>query len=173
MKTLLLAAALGLIGNVYANTEVKKVKTGMTSEKLEVKSHTLNKLIRGELSAVETYNSALKKIEKPEERFKLETIRNSHQDAADKLKVYVAENEKKDVKDSGAWGDVAITYEKGASLFGNKTAVKALSQGEEHGLKEMKTALKDKKLPQEIKQMIETQLIPNQQRNLKTLKEFI
>lgn len=173
MKALLFITVLAFIGNIHADTEVKKVRTGMTTEKLEVKSHTLNKLIRGELAAVESYDTALKKIENSDEKMKLQTIRNTHQDAADKLKVFVAQKEKKEVKDSGIWGDVTKTYEGGASLLGNKTAVKALSQGEEHGLKEFRTALKDEKLPREIRQMIETQLIPNQERNLKTLKSLI
>lgn len=173
MKTMLVAVALGLLGTAYGNTEVKKVRTGLTTEKLEVKSETLNSLIRGELAAVETYDSALENLKGTEEKRKLQTIRDTHQDTADKLKEFVVKNEKKEVKDSGVWGDFAKVYEDGAAILGNKSAVQALSQGEEHGLRTMQTALKDQKLPEEIRKMIKTQLIPNQERNIKTLKGFI
>lgn len=173
MKTLLLVATFTLLGNAYAVEEVNRLKTGVTNEKLQVKSDTLNSLIKGELAAVETYDTAIKKIEKTKEKVKLETIRNNHQTAADKLSSYVAPAEKKEVKDAGMWGTIADTYTGGATLFGDKATVKALTQGEEHGMNEYKEALADNKLPKEIRQMIETQFIPTQKQNLQTLKKFI
>src|SRR4051812_24772168 len=115
MKTLLFAATLALMSNAFAATEVHKVKTGVTNEAIQVESKTLNSLIRGELAAVKTYETAIKKIESDKEKTKLVTIKENHQNAADKLKSYVPTENKDDVKSSGVWGTIANAYEGGAS----------------------------------------------------------
>lgn len=67
----------------------------------------------------------------------------------------------------------AKTWTGGAKLMGNEAALKALTQGEEHGVSEYKEALEDENLKPELKQMIRTQFLPKQEEHLKTIKTFM
>jgi hypothetical protein len=92
--------------------------------------------------------------------------------AVEKLKTYANKDVQEDTKTAGVWGVFAKTYTSGASLVGDETAIKALTQGEEHGMKEYKEALEDESIKPELKQTIKTQFMPKQQEHLKTLNTF-
>src|SRR5437868_10241429 len=94
----------------------------------------LNKLLRGELSAVETYQMALDKLEKDSSaRFEVETNMASHQNRAMMLRDAILAIGGEPAKGSGPWGIVAKAVEGGAQLFGEKAAIAALEEGEDHG----------------------------------------
>lgn len=133
----------------------------------------LDDLIRGEMAAVKTYDTALEKVQDPKEIEKLQTIRQNHVTAVEKLKTYATKDVKEDTKSAGAWGAFATAYTGGARLFGDKTAVKALTQGEQHGIDEYKEALEDKNINPELKKMIRTQFLPKQQEHIKSLRTLM
>jgi len=133
----------------------------------------MDDLIRGEMSAVTSYNQILKDLKESDERTKLERIRNDHEVAVSKLKTYATKDVKEDTMTTGVWGVFAKTWTAGAKLIGNNAALKALSQGEKHGITEYKEALEDDTVKPEIKQMIRTQFIPKQEEHLNTINSMM
>jgi len=133
----------------------------------------MDDLIRGEMAAVKSYTTVLGSIKDEKEKAKLEIIRKDHENAVSKLKSYAPAEVKEDAKSSGAWGAFASAWTGGAKLMGNEVALKALTQGEEHGIKEYKEALADENIKPELKQMIRTQFLPKQEEHLKMIKELM
>ena len=58
-------------------------------------------------------------------------------------------------------------------LMGNDTALKALAQGEEHGISEYKEALNDDAVAADLKKLIKSSLLPKQQEHLKSLNTLL
>jgi hypothetical protein len=107
------------------------------------------------MAAVKTCDTALEKVKDQKELAKLKVIREDHIIAVGKLKTFANRDVKRvDTKTAGAWGAFATAYTGGAKLLGDKTALKALTLGEEHGMKEYREALEDKNIRPELKQMI-------------------
>jgi hypothetical protein len=88
-------------------------------------------LLRGELSAVETYDMALPLI--VDDRMALADLRacrSSHQDRVDLLRDAVIKAGGEPVGSSGAWGAFARAVEGSASALGSSSlAVKTLEKG--------------------------------------------
>jgi hypothetical protein len=120
-------------------------------------SKTLDSLLRGELSAIETYRMALDKLEHSNEPgvAELQAMRRDHRDAADALWHLLERKGERPSEGSGAWGAFARAVEGTAKLFGNAAALKALKEGEEHGLKEYENALHDEHLPADARTRIQ------------------
>jgi hypothetical protein len=112
-----------------------------------MKVEELNKCLRNELSAIETYQQAL---EKNRARYgrdgnfeRLTRILNEHRHAAARLRTIVEQQGAMPSTDSGAWGAWSKTVMGAATLFGDKAALKALKEGEESGLKEYERIARD------------------------------
>ena len=103
----------------------------------------LNDLLRGELSAVETYDMALPLLINDRMALAdLRACRSSHQDRVDLLRDAVVKAGGDPVDSSGAWGAFARAVEGSASALGSSSlAVKTLEKGEEHGLREYEELL--------------------------------
>ena len=119
-----------------------------------------NSLLRGELSAVETYSQALEKFENDVERSALRAIQNDHQNSAARLREHLLDMGAEPATDSGAWGTFAKAVEGTAKLLGESPALAALQQGEEHGIDEYEEALRNEGVMAEIKTVIRQQLLP-------------
>lgn len=159
MKVLLSVLALSFSANMMAaNTQ------GPTQ---------LDDLIRGEMAAVKAYDSILTKVKDEKELKSLKTIREDHVAAVGKLKTFASSDVKEDTKTAGPWGTFAEAWTGGAKLMGNETALKAVIQGEEHGITEYKEALEDDTIKSELKQAIRTQFLPKQQEHIKTIKSMM
>jgi uncharacterized protein (TIGR02284 family) len=116
----------------------------------------LNSLLRGEMSAIETYRQALEKIT-DDNAFgaeELRALRVDHRDAADALWHHIEQHGGKPSEGSGAWGAFAKAVEGTAKMFGDTAALKALKEGEEHGLKDYEAALNDKNLPADCQALV-------------------
>jgi hypothetical protein len=124
----------------------------------------LNSFLRGELSAVETYRMALEKLDKNSEaRFDLEANLTSHQDRVAMLRNAIVLCGGEPAEGSGPWGVFAKAIEGGARLFGDKAAIAALEEGEDHGLKDYK---KDSdELAAEPRRLMNSRLLPLQQQS--------
>jgi uncharacterized protein (TIGR02284 family) len=73
---------------------------------------------------------------------------------------------------SGIWGTWAQIVTKAASLLSDNLALKALKEGEEHGLKEYEEALDDDHTDPELKTVIRASLIPRQKQHIAVLDQL-
>jgi uncharacterized protein (TIGR02284 family) len=121
---------------------------------------TLNSLLRGEIAATETYQQALDKVSDEPEAVHLRRIHGEHRDAANTLRQHIHQFGGQPDQGSGAWGTFAKAVAGTAKIFGDTAALKALKEGEEHGLKEYEEALEEGDLPMECQTLIRTQLLP-------------
>lgn len=136
---------------------------------------TLNSLLRGEMSALQTYGQVLDKL-KDNDAPGVETIhqlRRDHRDAAQALQRFVQLQGDEPSRDSGPWGAFAKTVTGTAKVFGNTAALKALKEGEEHGVKEYEDALKDEHLPADALSLIRDTLLPRQRQHVGTIDRLM
>ena len=135
---------------------------------------TLNELLRGEISAVETYRQALEKLTSSDARMQLEDACRSHELRVQKLRDQVVRLGGKPDETSGAWGAFARLVEGGAKTFGEKAAIAALEEGEDRGLKLYRGDLSG--LDPASRQFVQTDLLTPQEqthRTMSTLKKTI
>lgn len=103
----------------------------------------LNSFLRGELSACETYRQALEKLTTSPFRDQLEQCLRSHEMRVTELQSRVRALGGTPSEGSGAWGAFARAVEGGAKVFGDKAAIAALEEGEDHGLKDYRRGIDD------------------------------
>ena len=136
----------------------------------------LNKCLRSELSAIETYHQALEKHRDDaanEANFQqLNRILDDHKDAASRLQSLIQQNGGMPSSDSGAWGTWSKTLMGAAKLFGDKAALKGLKEGEESGLKDYENVASDPSLSAEVKNIV-SPLIARQQEHIHQLDRLI
>lgn len=102
----------------------------------------LNALLRGELSAVETYEQALAKFDEviPQE---LRDCLRSHRMRTERLTQRIVELGGTPSEGSGLWGAFARLFEGSAKLLGQASTVAALEEGEDHGMELYENRLTD------------------------------
>jgi len=121
----------------------------------------LNELLRGELSALETYGQALSAVANDAEAEQdLRECLESHRDRVERLRLEIIERGGKPDETSGAWGVFAKAVEGGAKTIGASTAISALEAGEDHGLKEYEEALPS--LDGAARDIVSTAIYPQQ-----------
>ena len=121
----------------------------------------LNELLRGELSAVESYDKALPAIDKqPKVRADLQTCRASHEARADRIRAAIEQMGGKPARAGGAWGVFAKAVTTGSRVLGLKAVISTLEEGEDHGLKEYKEAMD--RLDPGLQRLVSDELYPQQ-----------
>ena len=138
-------------------------------ENLQDNLEPLNRLLRGELSAVETYQQALESISDQQAITELERISNEHSQAVSMLREEIRHFGGIADESSGVWGLWAKAIEGTAKVFGETAALKALKEGEEHGLKEYQAIMNDPDLLPEVKSMLAERLQLRQKEHIETL----
>lgn len=133
----------------------------------------IDELIRGEMAAIQSFDTVLKKITDEDEKQSLRTMRSDHVMAVDTLKNFVETKVDSNVDSSGPWGAFTTAFAGGASLFGNKAAIKALKVGEEYGLNEYREALEDDAISKEVKDVIRTDLLPQQEQHIFVIDGYL
>jgi len=134
----------------------------------------LNSFLRGEISAVETYKQALDKVKDPAIRSQLESCEQDHEQRIQLLRDRITELGGKPDTSSGAWGIWAKLVEGGGALLGEKTALQALEEGEDHGLNDYRRDLDA--LDGETRSWVESNLLPKAEQThgaLSTLKRTV
>jgi uncharacterized protein (TIGR02284 family) len=137
---------------------------------------TLNKFLKDELSATETYQQVLDRLKddaKLDESIKLMPIYEDHKEAVSNLQSLIHRLGGTPIDSSGIWGTWAKMVLGGANIFGKKSALKALQEGEKSGAKDFEEALEDKELPSDIRVLIETKLLPEQQEHVRILEQLL
>jgi len=122
----------------------------------------LNHFLRGEISAVETYRMALDKLEPASPaRSELEGCMQSHQSRVTLLRNAIVAAGGTPVDSSGPWGAFAKVVEGGARILGDKAAIAALEEGEDHGVKDYRGDMTQ--LDAQTQSLVVSRLQPEQQ----------
>ncbi len=109
-------------------------------------AHTVEKLngiLKGEISAVETYRQALEKITDPSIAKELECAKTCHSGRVAELVSKVQDAGGEPAQGSGAWGAFAKMMEGGAKIAGDKATIAVLEEGEDKGLADYKKLMED------------------------------
>jgi hypothetical protein len=131
----------------------------------------LNSFLRGEISAVETYRMALEKVTAGDPgRADLEACLASHQERVRLLTEAIIRLGGEPATSSGAWGAFAKAVEGSARVFGDKAAIAALEEGEDHGLRDYRGDLDD--LDATARRIVETQLLPQQEQTHRKMSQL-
>jgi uncharacterized protein (TIGR02284 family) len=121
----------------------------------------LNKMLRDELSALETYDQALGTFDKyPAALAELKRIRDDHRESVQALREHITEHGGTPAETSGAWGALAAALTEAAKVIGPDTTLIDLKRGEERGLGDYKDALKKDGLPADCRDLIQNKLLP-------------
>ncbi|CAA9892465.1 conserved hypothetical protein [Candidatus Methylobacter favarea] len=137
---------------------------------------TLNKLLKDELSSVETYQQVLEKIQEDAtlgDAAYITPIYEEHKEAAASLQGQIRNLGGTPSEDSGAWGTWAEIVQGGANMLGKGAALKALQEGEKSGAEDYEEALQESDLPEEARSLIQTKLLPAQQSHIRTLERLL
>lgn len=168
------SAAASSLGEMRAPASVRSGSTRTPADGSEVVS-ALNALLRGEISAAETYRNALEKIadgDHADHAGLLREIQKEHGRACQSLRDRIRELGGEATDSSGAWGAWSQIVQGTMGLFGgDKGAVKALKEGEEHGLRDYDDSVP--KADPTTAQLIQNQLIPLQRRHIALLDQII
>lgn len=132
----------------------------MTTTNDDIKQ--LNSFLRGEISAVETYQQCIDKMDDASVSTQLRQLQASHSTRVTKLQQQIRTLGGTPETDSGVWGSFAKLVEGGAKVFGTSAAIAALEEGEDHGKSDYKGDLKD--LSPTVQQFVRNQLVPEQQK---------
>jgi uncharacterized protein (TIGR02284 family) len=130
----------------------------------------LNSFLRGEISAVETYRQALAKLNNTGEAQTLNDCMQSHAERVRLLEQEVRRRGGEPAHGSGPWGTFAKLVEGSATALGEKAAIQALEEGEDHGRNDYKRELST--LDADARTFVERQLLPEQLRTHNVLSSL-
>ena len=132
---------------------------------------SLNKVLRGEISAVEAYAQVMDRFATEPEIHRLLAIKEEHEDSVKSLRAMVANEGAVPSEDSGLWGTIVKGVVATGKLFGNTSALNAIKQGEEHGLRQYKD-LMTLNLSADDLRVIKSKLIPRQEKHIALLDQL-
>jgi uncharacterized protein (TIGR02284 family) len=133
----------------------------------------LNSLLRGEISAAQTYDQAIRKLadQHGSEAAELRRIAQEHGEHAQDLRARVRALGGDPDDSAGAWGGLVQGIEGASRLFGDASALKTLKAGEEHGLRDYRDALSE--LDPESRRLVQDVLLPAQLLHVQALDAMI
>jgi Domain of unknown function (DUF2383) len=129
----------------------------------------LNGLLKGEISAVETYSQAIGKVTNPGMIAQLEDCQNSHAQRVDFLAREIEGMGGDPASDSGAWGAFAKFVEGSAAVFGEMATIAMLEEGEDKGLEDYRKLLEE---PDESIHQTVRRLLPMQEQTHQALSDM-
>jgi uncharacterized protein (TIGR02284 family) len=131
---------------------------------------TLNSFLRGEISAVETYRQAMGHVADDRLRSQLEDCLHDHEHRVEALRERIEKMGGKPSESSGVWGAFAKLVQKGADVLGEKTAIQALEEGEDHGLADYQRDMD--KTHGDARRFVRMELLPSQKRTHERLSRL-
>lgn len=129
----------------------------------------IHKVLRGELSAVKAYKQSLESLEGDAEVNRIKKFCHDHEMAADYWKHQLRIEGELPESEPGVWGGFVKSLVGTAKLFGNTAALKALKEGESHGLSLYKDLLDSKDLSAAQKSRLVNTFIPNQESHIESI----
>jgi Domain of unknown function (DUF2383) len=139
-------------------------------------ANTIEKLLKDELSATESYQKALEELDFPGGKFlsnSLTPMFGNHQAAVSLLQEQIVKLGGTPNKSAGGWGSWPKMVYGNANVSGKRSAVKVLLDGEISAEADYSAALKDSTLPSSIRTLIETNLLPTQQSHVRSLDRVL
>lgn len=131
----------------------------------------LRSFCRGEMSAVETYEQAIKVTHEGWVATQLRANLASHDERVRLLKQRILELGGDPPESSGPWGAFAVAMEGVASVIGEKAALAILEEGERHGLADYRADIDH--LDRESRLLLENRIIPQQVQTHMSLHEIV
>ncbi len=129
----------------------------------------LNSLLRGEVSAVESYDQVLLKFEGRAQSATLHRMRGDHDEAAAVLRERVRHFGGEPAQRSGIWGAFTAAVTGTAKILGPVTALGTLKEGEEVGIGRYESALTHPDIDPDCKDLIRYRLLPRCQNHVTEL----
>lgn len=143
----------------------------------QVTIDTFNTLLRGEISAVETYRIACDKLKNSTHYSVLADNLTSHERRVQRIRDHLFQLGGQPSEGSGVWGAFSRLWQGGASMLGDAPAIAALEEGEDEGVRDYRDALADTaNLDPQCVQFINDELLPEQNRThaaLSRLKHLV
>jgi uncharacterized protein (TIGR02284 family) len=136
----------------------------------------VEKLLKNELSAAETYHQALEKFEEENQRKEiayLEPIYEEHTEAVSELQEKIQQMGGTPTSDSGLWGSWSEAVMSGAELLGKDAMLNALLAGEKSGLDDYEQAAQDPEIPSEVSALIQAKFVASQQENIRAINRLL
>jgi hypothetical protein len=137
---------------------------------------TLNKFLKDELAAMETYQQALDKLKGGAGLAgskSLSPIYEAHKDAVSSLQALIYRLGGTPCEDSGAWGTWVKIVQGGANILSKGVALKALQTGEKMGATDYEEALQNTALSSDVRSLIGWKLLLTQQAHVRTLDRLL
>ncbi len=137
----------------------------------------LDSLLRGEMSAVETYDKGLEKF-RDDPTFSsftsgLAHFRDEHQSTVIALRRRIVELGGTPSEGSGVWGAFANFIAGTAKIVGPQSVLAALKQGEKQGIADYQSTLEGGKLLTECNDMIRSEFLPKCEKHVVKLDQMI
>jgi bacterioferritin (cytochrome b1) len=159
------------MGMAPSNDDLNRPMMSDTDEAID----QLNSFLRGEISAAETYRMAIERAGNSDENAAniglLRGMQEEHGRAAQALRDRIRELGGEASDASGAWGAWAKFTQGTANLFGDAVCLKALKEGEEHGLKDYERGIDH--IDATSAELVQNQLIPAQHKHINLLDQLI
>lgn len=130
-------------------------------------------LVKDELAAARTYRRALAKLGDGEAGQDLRRIEKEHEEAARLLQEGLRQLGRTPPEHAGVWGAFAEAVEGAAKIFGRRAALRALKEGEQHGIHDYEDALADESVPAELKELISATLLPRARAHVPVLDRHL
>lgn len=156
-----------------AESSLRGAGVSETGEAPPDRAGPLGALVRGELSSIETYKLALRKVGGEAAGDELRRIEREHEEAVDLLLARLRLRGEAAPKGSGLRGRWSQAFEAAALVLGRKAAIRALKQEEAHGLHGYEKALEDESLDPEVKELIRARLLPRAREHIPALDRLL
>lgn len=131
----------------------------------------VNRLLRGELAATETYQLAMASAsEKVVDE--LSAIHRDHRSAANSWRELAHHAGVKPIRRSGVFGMLVKAVERTATFLGDNAMLRGLKMGEEHGIRSYQRALRNNCTP-ECEKLIRATLLPQTHAHIDALDRLL
>jgi len=136
--------------------------TSATSDATKATSKAIRNFFRAELSAMETYELALRSVHHVGVHHTLQEILASHAYRSELLRSRIGLVGTEVPNGSGVWGAFAKAFQAGADLLGDRAAIAALERGEDRMIELYNS--KAMTLDPLAQRLVESELLPAQRR---------
>lgn len=132
-------------------------------------------ILRGEASAIHSYDLVLEDIPYESYSYQLNSIKSDHQKVVQYWKreiLGLSDNEKL-IVEPGLWDNIVETFIEVSKIIGPAISLKILIQGEKHGLSLYHQMMKDRKIGLRYKYDIYNEIIPRQVAHIEMIEKLI
>lgn len=136
-----------------------------------VELESMNTLLKGEISAVESYSRAMEKIKDGKVADILQQAHDSHAERVNRLRSAIVESGGEPIETSGKWGGFAKLVTDTASAMGESAIVAALEEGEDVGSNEYEWKML--KIHGDNRALIRDELWPKQKATHKLISQYM